>query len=273
MQRYSLLKAGGALIFICGFVALLFRNDPLPGVRRAAMRHRLKTEKIQQGVVKRDFRNPVDTKAKEEESPTGKKNAGRLYTFELTSLEGGATGKVEIQTRPSWAPIGVERFHELMDEKFYDQAKFFRVVDDFIIQFGINADPAKKKPEKISDDPVVQTNSRGTLTFAMAGKNSRTCQLFINTRKKGNAFLDEQGFAPIGECSLDDTLWPGHSSINSGMEYVDMIYDGYGEKPDQGQIQTKGNAYLDKNFPLLSYISSSYREDAAAGADSEGAQP
>lgn len=199
MQRYSLMKTGGALIFICGFVAVLFRSDPLPGVRKAAMRHRLKAEKIQDGVVERDFRNPVENKDSEGEPHKEDKDGGRIYTIEFASLMDGATGKVEIQTKPSWAPIGVERFHELMDDNFYDQAKFFRVVEDFIVQFGINADPSKPKPAKISDDPVVQTNSRGTVTFAMAGKNSRTCQLFINTRKDGNAFLDKQGFAPIGE--------------------------------------------------------------------------
>jgi cyclophilin family peptidyl-prolyl cis-trans isomerase len=86
-----------------------------------------------------------------------------------------------------------------MEENFYDQVKFFRVVPEFIIQFGISADPSKPKPSKIKDDPSVQTNSRGTVTFAMSGKNSRTCQLFINTKQDGNAFLDKQGFAPFGE--------------------------------------------------------------------------
>lgn len=243
MQRYSLLKAGVALVFICGFVAVLFESDPLPGVRKAAMRHRRKAQSLKQDPVERDFRNPVETFETnvDQKDP----NPGRKFTLELESLKDGASGKIVIETKPSWAPLGVQRFHELMDDTFYDQAKFFRVVDDFIVQFGINADPKKAKPSRIKDDEVKQTNSRGTVTFAMAGKNSRTCQLFINTRTDGNAFLDEQGFAPIGEVTL-------------GMHVVDAIYDGYGEKPDQGKIQSRGNEYLDKEFPLLSYIAKSY---------------
>jgi len=236
MQRYSLLKAGGALLLICGFAAVLFCNDPLPGVRKAAMRHRLKVE---QG--ERDFRKPSDGEQEDKSEATETNDGGRRFTFELESLKDGATGKVVIQTKPDWAPLGAARFHELMDQKFYDQTKFFRVVNDFIIQFGISGDPAKPKPSNIKDDEVKQTNSRGTVTFAMAGKNSRTSQLFINTRKDGNTFLDKQNFAPFAE-------------VVSGMEIVDAIYDGYGESPDQGKIQTQGNAYLDQKFPLLSYI-------------------
>lgn len=197
MQRYSLLKAGVALIFICGFVAVLFNSDPLPGVRKAALRHRRKAQSLQQDAVERDFRNPVELNDNNVEQKD--LNAGRKFTLELASLKEGASGKIVIETHPSWAPLGVQRFHELMDDNFYDRAKFFRVVDDFMIQFGINADPKKIKPSRIKDDEVKQTNSRGTVTFAMSGKNSRTSQLFINTRTDGNAFLDKQGFAPIGE--------------------------------------------------------------------------
>jgi len=253
MQRYSLLKAGATLIFICGFVGVLFNSDPLPGIRKAAIRHRRKAQSHQE-VVERDFRNPVETNDNkvDENDP----NAGRQFTLELASLKDGATGKIVIETKPSWAPLGVERFHELMDEKFYDQAKFFRVVNDFMVQFGISADPNKPKPIPISDDPVIETNKRGTVTFAMSGKNSRTCQLFINTGVHGNAFLDKQGFAPIGEVTV-------------GMDVVDAIYNVYGEKPDQGKIQTRGNEYLDEEFPLLSYISKSY-ENGKAPASPDG---
>lgn len=197
MQRYSLLKAGAALIFICGFVAVLINSDPLPAVRKAAFRHRRKAQSLLQDAVERDFRNPVETfdSSVEELAP----DAGRKFTLELASLKDGASGKIVIETKPSWAPLGVQRFHELMDDKFYDQAKFFRVVNDFMVQFGINGDPKKNKPSNIKDDEVKQTNSRGTVTYAMAGKNSRTSQLFINTRTDGNSFLDKQGFAPIGK--------------------------------------------------------------------------
>lgn len=171
--------------------------------------------------------------------------SGRIYTFELEGLKGGKTGNVVIQTRPDWSPIGVEHFHTLMDSKYYDEARFFRVVKDFIVQFGIAADPAKKNKVVIQDDPVTHTNARGTVTFATSGKNTRTTQLFINTRRDGNKYLDSQGFSPIAE-------------VINGMEFVDEIYDGYGEKPNQGQIQNQGNEYLNRDFPLLSYIRKSY---------------
>jgi cyclophilin family peptidyl-prolyl cis-trans isomerase len=200
MQRYSLIKTAGGLMLILGFVAVLFRNDPFPGVRKAAMRQRRQAEKTEQ----RDFREP-DTESgvasAEDAGASGehKQGEGRTFTLELASLKEGATGTVVIQTRPSWAPLGVEHFHQLMDDKFYDQAKFFRVLDNFMVQFGIAALPQNNRPAPIQDDPVVETNARGTLTYATSGPNTRSTQLFINTRKGGNAFLDKQGFTPIGE--------------------------------------------------------------------------
>lgn len=226
MQRYPLLKAATLLSLICFVVVVLLQSDPLPGVRKAAMRQR---SNIEQG--ERDFRNPVDNvqddSADHTEDSEEDEDGSRTFTFELANLKDGATGevvadagtgKVVIKTHPEWAPIGVKRFHELMDAQFYDQAKFFRVVDNFIVQFGIPAIPLPpaEKPSPIEDDPVKTTNARGTITYAMAGKNSRTSQLFINTRRTGNAFLDGQNFAPFGE-------------VVSGMEYVDRIYNGYGE--------------------------------------------
>jgi cyclophilin family peptidyl-prolyl cis-trans isomerase len=200
MQRYSLLKTAGALMLIIGFVAVLFRNDPFPGVQKAAMRQRRQVKKTEQ----RDFRDPdteSDAASAEDAGASGehKQGEGRTFTLELASLKEGATGTVVIQTRPSWAPLGVEHFHQLMDDNFYDQAKFFRVLDNFMVQFGIAALPQNNRPASIQDDPVVETNARGTLTYATSGPNTRSTQLFINTRKGGNAFLDKQGFTPIGE--------------------------------------------------------------------------
>jgi len=119
---------------------------------------------------------------------------------------------------------------------------YYSVRDKQVVQFGIAAIPANSEKATIRDDPVIQSNTRGTLTYATSGPNTRTTQLFINTRKGGNKFLDGQGFSPIGE-------------IIEGMNFVDEIYDGYAEKPNQGKIQNRGNKYLDKEFPLLSFIS------------------
>lgn len=195
-QRYSLLKTAGGLLLIVGLVTVLFRNDPFPGVRKAAMRQRRQAAEAQE---QRDFRDAdkngevvvgvkdAATAAKTEEED------GRIFTFELESLKDGKKGEVIIQTRPTWAPLGVQHFHTLMDDNFYEKAKFFRVVPNFVVQFGLAADPANNRPKSIKDDPVKQTNSRGTLTFATSGANTRSTQLFINTRQGGNAFLDKQG--------------------------------------------------------------------------------
>lgn len=257
-QRYSLLKIVGALALIGGFVEILLNSDPLPGVRKAAVRHRRDNEVVTDNSMQQDSRIPgadgkvVTGEIKEEKIQLDENNDGangsRIFTFELSSLTDGKEGKIVIKTRPDWAPLGVEHFHELLENEFYKDAKFFRVVNDFIVQFGIPAIPSNKYKKPIKDDPVIETNARGTITYATSGPNTRTTQMFINTStgRNGNKFLDSQGFAPIGE-------------VIEGMDLVDQIYAGYGEKPGQGKIQNRGNAYLDEEFPLLSYISKTYQ--------------
>jgi len=237
-QRYSLVKIAGALAMMGFFVIFLMQNDPFPGVRKAAMRHR-RTEQAR-GKGKEEKLEVGEIKEQKKESASN--TEGRTYVFELSQLADGKSGKIVIETKPEWAPLGVEHLHKLLDDNFYQDAKFFRVVNNFVVQFGIAAIPSNNQRDAIKDDPVTQTNARGTLTYATSGANTRTTQLFINTNKKGNAFLDKQGFAPIGV-------------VTEGMDLVDQIYAGYGEKPNQGKIQNKGNEYLDKDFPLLSYIS------------------
>lgn len=152
-------------------------------------------------------------------------------------------GAFVVEVQREWAPIGADRFYNLVKNGFYDGVRFYRVVPDFMAQFGFNGDPAISRSwttATIPDDPVKQGNTRGAITFAKTSlPNSRTTQLFINF--KDNAFLNRSGFAPFGK-------------VISGMEVVDKIYSGYGEMPDQGRIQAEGNAYLTKSFPKLDYI-------------------
>jgi len=157
-------------------------------------------------------------------------------------------GEFVVEARRAWAPHGVDRFYELVSANFYDDIRFFRVLSGFMSQFGIHGDPkvaAKWRDARIPDDPVTQKNTRGFVTFATAGPNTRTTQLFINFGD--NSSLDRQGFAPLAK-------------VISGMEVVDKLHAAYGEGapsgrgPDQGRIQREGNAYLSKDFAQLDYI-------------------
>lgn len=157
-------------------------------------------------------------------------------------------GTFVVEVTRAWAPKGADRFYNLVKNGFYDNARFFRVVSGFMVQFGINGDPAimgRWRAAQISDDPVTQSNTRGMITFATAGPNTRTSQVFINFGD--NSQLDKMGFAPFGR-------------IVSGMNVVEAINAEYGEGaprghgPDQSRIQNEGNAYLTKDFPRMDYI-------------------
>jgi peptidyl-prolyl cis-trans isomerase A (cyclophilin A) len=153
-------------------------------------------------------------------------------------------GDFVVQVTRAWAPLGADRIYNLVQHGFFTDAAFFRVVPGFIVQFGLSADPAVNRvwhSANIKDDPVKQSNRPGTITFATAGPNTRTTQLFINYGNNGG--LDSQGFAPFGK-------------VTSGMDVVEKIYSGYGERPDQGAITNQGKAYLDKNFPNIDRIKS-----------------
>jgi len=148
-----------------------------------------------------------------------------------------------IEAHADWAPRGADRFYNLVKNGYYDGCRFFRVVPGFVVQFGINGDATIQRNwtnATIPDDKVTQGNTRGFVTFAKSSEpNSRTTQLFVNFGD--NSRLNRQGFAPFGKVTM-------------GMEVVDKIFSGYGEKPDQDRIEKEGNAYLTKNFPKLDYI-------------------
>ena len=150
-------------------------------------------------------------------------------------------GPVLIEVHPEWAPLGAEQFRKLVTAKYFDGVRFFRIVPNFVVQFGLAANPAvtKKWDVAITDDPVTQTNRTGALSFATMGPGTRTTQIFINL--KSNPSLDTQGFAPFAQ-------------VVEGMEIIEHLYGGYGEQPDQGAITSQGNAYVEKSFPNLDYI-------------------
>jgi peptidyl-prolyl cis-trans isomerase A (cyclophilin A) len=157
-------------------------------------------------------------------------------------------GVFVIEVTREWAPLGADRFYNLVKNGFYDNVRFFRVIPGFMVQFGIHGDPKVSAPwreAQIKDDPVRQSNKRGYVTYAMAGPNTRTSQVFINFGD--NASLDSQGFSPFGR-------------IVSGMNVVDALNAEYGEGapngrgPDQSRMQREGNAYLMKDFGKLDSV-------------------
>lgn len=152
-------------------------------------------------------------------------------------------GVFVVDVHRDWAPLGADRFYELVKSGFYDDARFFRNVPGFMVQWGLNKDPkmtAEWREKQIPDDPVKQSNLAGFVTFAKTGQpNSRTTQVFVNFAD--NARLDAMGFAPFGK-------------VTQGMDVVAGLYSGYGEEPQQGLIQSEGNAYLERDFPRLDYV-------------------
>ena len=169
---------------------------------------------------------------------TLKARAPEVYKAKFVTTKGDFI----IQVTRAWAPQGADRFYNLVRGGFFKDAAFFRTIPNFMTQFGIPARPdvaAAWDHAYLIDDRVTQSNKRGMVTFATAGPNTRTTQIFINYGD--NVRLDSDGFAPFGQ-------------VIEGMDVVDKFFGGYGETPDQGRITAFGKAYLDKSFPNLDHI-------------------
>ena len=193
--------------------------------------------------------NPASLKAK----------APAVFKAKFTTT----AGDFVVEVHRDWAPLGADRFYNLVRYGYFTNAAFFRVVPGFVVQFGLSADPAVNKVWKtatIQDDPVVQSNKRGSMVFATAGRNTRTTQLFINFAD--NARLDGMGFAPFG-------------NVVEGMDVVDKIYAVYGESPSQDLITEQGDAYLKAHFRDIDKIKMARIVPAAPPASSApaGAKP
>jgi peptidyl-prolyl cis-trans isomerase A (cyclophilin A) len=153
-------------------------------------------------------------------------------------------GTFVVTVHRAWSPRGADRFYNLAHAHFFDGVTFFRVLKNFVVQFGISGDPkvaAAWQQANIADDPVKVSNTPGTITYADAGPGTRSTQVFVNYGN--NASLDAQGFSPFGR-------------VTSGMSVLQKLYGGYGDQPSamQQQIATGGSAFLRKQFPKLDHI-------------------
>lgn len=187
---------------------------------------------------------PADANPAMKDPSLAKETAPDSYKVKFETTKGDFV----VSVTKAWAPVGADRFYNLVKIGFYDNVAFFRNIKGFMVQFGLSGYPEVNsawRAARIDDDPNTQSNGRGKITFATSGPNSRTTQVFIN--HGDNANLDGMGFAPFGE-------------VESGMEIVDALYNGYGEGaprgrgPNQGLIQSEGNAYLKATFPNLDYV-------------------
>lgn len=231
-RRFSLLMCLLAFSFTSGCTD----NEPVPGVPRGL-------DSVQE--VAKSLEIPDETpKATlgpdpSLPSPDGLDDVPKegTYTvkFETTA------GDFIVEVNRAWAPRGAYRFKELVEDGFYNDSGFFRVVPGFVVQFGLSGNPetTRKWDKTILDDPVAQNNRRGYLSFATSGPDTRTTQIFVNLGNNTN--LDSMGFAPFGK-------------VIEGLHVVNNINSEYGEDPSQQLIKETGNVYLKREFPRLDYV-------------------
>lgn len=215
------MKAIATVLVLCVSLAVLAQNPAPKGAPAKSSSAKTSAGHAAAG-PRPSLLNPASLKAK----------APAVFKAKFTTT----AGDFVVEVHRDWAPLGADRFYNLVRYGYFTNAAFFRVVPGFVVQFGLNADPAVNKVWKtatIQDDPVAQSNKRGNLVFATAGPNTRTTQLFINYAD--NARLDHMGFAPFG-------------SVVEGMDVVDKIFPAYGETPRQDLIAEQGDAYLKANF-------------------------
>jgi len=232
-------------ILVC---SALLAQAPAPASKSAAS----KGTASKTGAARPSLLNPASLRAK----------APEMFKAQFTTTKGDFV----IEVHRDWSPHGADRFYNLVKSGFYDGVAFYRVHPGFMVQFGISPKPDVTKAwdnANIQDDPVMGSNKRGIVTYAMSSApNSRSTQVFINF--KDNAFLDPQRFAPFGE-------------VTTGMDVVDMLFSGYGEipqmqgrGPDPDKLEAEGDAYLVKNFPMIDKIKTAKvlpAEPAVAPAD------
>jgi peptidyl-prolyl cis-trans isomerase A (cyclophilin A) len=235
MKRATLLIAVGILVIAAQASAQT--EAPAPAKPKSSVAHKSTAAKLTAAhTYDRALLRPALLKEKAPDS----------YQVKFTTTKGDFVVTV---TR-AWAPRGADRFYNLVKHHFFDNESFFRVLTGFIAQFGLSAYPpvnAAWTKATIPDDAVTQSNKKYYLTFATAGPNTRTTQLFINLGD--NPRLDSMGFAPFGQ-------------VTEGANVVDALYADYGEGaptgrgPDQGEIEKQGKPYLDKGWPQLDSIKS-----------------
>lgn len=191
--------------------------------------------------AKKEAAKPETAKAAEPAKPEAAAPSDNVFRVKFEC----SNGTFVVECHRDWAPLGAARFEQLVKEGFYNGDRFFRVLPNFVVQFGLSGDPEvskKWRDNTIKDDPVKQSNTVGTVTFAKSDlPNSRTTQIFINL--KDNKDLDAMHFSAFGK-------------VVEGMDVVKAINAQYGQTPDQGLIQSQGNAYLEKSFPKLDYVKS-----------------
>lgn len=211
-------------------------------------------------VVDTDDRPEVPSPPPAKPLPAGTEDTG-VFNVRLKTSK----GDVVIEVHPAWAPLGAARFRELVEAGFYDDCALFRVVEGFVVQFGINGDPAvhaQWKDKTLVDDPVVQSNQRGYVVFANAGANSRSTQVFINYADNSRLEQMYEGFSPFGV-------------VVEGLENAFAFNKEYAEAPSQqqGRITFEGNDYLKQAFPNLDYILKATIEETSPSADPLPAEP